>query len=94
MSKAAKQWRGAVIRLFTDLEDLWAGVGGSCGRGLARDPGGAVHWLQNHKNPQASEPWESCRDVAALEREAKASCPGALLAPRSEVWEEASEKGC
>lgn len=39
MSKAAKQWRGAVIRLFTRLEDLWAGVGGSCGRSLAGDTG-------------------------------------------------------
>lgn len=42
MSKAAKQWWGAVIRLFTDSEDLWAVVGGSCGRGLAGDPGGAA----------------------------------------------------
>lgn len=24
MSKAAKQWRGAVIPLFTGLQDLWA----------------------------------------------------------------------
>lgn len=45
MSKAAKQWRGAVIRLFTESEDLWAVGAGSCGCSLAGDRGGAVHWL-------------------------------------------------
>lgn len=48
MSKAAKQWRGAVIPVFTGLEDLWADVGGSRGRSLAGDTGYAVLRLSNH----------------------------------------------
>ena len=65
MSKAAKQWRGAVIRLFTRLGDLWAGVGGSCRRSLAGDAGGAGFktGFQTTHLQVAESPAESCSSL-------------------------------